>query len=246
MTWGGRPAPGLEPLAIDVPSHAGPPVLPWEHTRHPLGVWRPEVTKGEAGSQPRPAGPVPLGCPARTARRFPARGPPGSGHVLHVDSALAPQKPKEWMGHPSPHSAPPFPLPEAILNAPEPQAPELKIPPRMACGKAAPGYFSGLVLLGSLRAARAGRAAAPALLRPLWAHTGARPLRACGARWQGPPVCRTWAEPGSPRARESQSPHLTARKRLRPEGRPASSPRSQCHLPWGPGQPPLCGRSSPP
>lgn len=61
---------------------------------------------------------------------------------------------------PPPAVPPSFPLPEAILNAPEPQAPELKILPQMACGKAAPGYFSGLMLPGSLQAARAGRAAA--------------------------------------------------------------------------------------
>lgn len=109
VTWEGRPAPGPEPPGVNVPSHAGPPVLPWEHTRHPLGVRRPEVAKGKVGSQPQPAGPGPRGRCARTAARFPAWGPPGSRHkTLHVDSALAPRRPEEWTERPSPHSAPPL------------------------------------------------------------------------------------------------------------------------------------------
>lgn len=36
--------------------------------------------------------------------------------------------------------------PKLFLTCREPQASGLKIPPQMACGKAAPGYFGGLVL----------------------------------------------------------------------------------------------------
>lgn len=47
----------------------------------------------------------------------------------------------------SPPPRPSFPTaPKLFLTCREPQASGLKILPRMACGKAAPGYFGGLVL----------------------------------------------------------------------------------------------------
>lgn len=142
-----------------------------------------------------------------------------------------------------PQRSPSFPLPEAILNAPEPQAPELKIPPRMACGKAAPGYFSGLVLLGSVRAPGQGG-------RPPLRRSG--PL---GPRW-GPstqgrrcPTAGATSLQDVGRADEFPSPHLAARKQTPPRGKASGLPEvtvpramgawaaRSLRTPWGPALP---------
>lgn len=108
-----------------------------------------------------------------------------------------------------PQRSPSFPLPEAILNAPEPQAPELKIPPRMACGKAAPGYFSGLVLLGSVRAPGQGgrpplRRSGPAGPTLGAVHSGAAVPDGRGHQSAGRGQSRRVPEP-SPRSQEADS-----------------------------------------